>query len=169
MTMGPPLRRLALATHVTVSGGWIGAVIAYLVLDVVATAGRTPGTIRAAYIAMSLIASWAIVPLALASLATGIGMALGTPWGLWRHYWIVISLVLTSIAVVVLLLELPVITSLAQTAADPGTSVQDLRSLPGTWVHSAGGLLILVVVNTLNVYKPRGLTRYGRKRTRDQR
>ncbi len=31
-------------------------------------------------------------------------------------------------------------------------------------VHAAGGLLVLLVIAALSVYKPRGLTRFGRER-----
>jgi hypothetical protein len=41
---------------------------------------------RAAYLAMDLTSRFVIVPLARASLLTGLAQALGTPWGLFRHY-----------------------------------------------------------------------------------
>lgn len=169
MTMRPALRKFALSAHLTASVGWIGAVIAYLVLDIVVTTSQTPETLRAAYVAMDLTTSWAIVPLALTSLATGIVMTLGTKWGLWRHYWVIISLILTILAVVVLLSETRVISYLAQVAADPSTSNDELRALPGTLVHSGGGLVILLVVNVLNIYKPRGMTRYGQRKQHEDR
>jgi potassium/hydrogen antiporter len=52
------------------------------------------------------------------------------------------------------------------------TKPTDLRlaALPGTLLHSGLGLLVLLVVLVLNVYKPRGLTRYGwRKQQRERR
>ncbi|HEX9765526.1 MAG TPA: hypothetical protein VGA36_02110, partial [Nitriliruptorales bacterium] len=103
--MGPGLRKFAFTVHVTVSVGWIGAVAAYLVLDVTTVTSQDPLTLRAAYLAMQWIASLAIVPLAFASLTTGLVMALGTRWGLVRHWWVVFSLVLTVLAIVVLLSE----------------------------------------------------------------
>jgi hypothetical protein len=42
--------------------------------------------VRAAYLAMELIARFVIIPLAFASLLTGLIQSLGTPWGLFRHY-----------------------------------------------------------------------------------
>lgn len=159
--MGPRWRKLVLAVHITVSVGWIGSVAAYIVLDVATVASQDVQTLRAAYVAMHAITTWAIVPLALASLATGIIMALGTKWGLWRHYWVVISLVLTLLATVVLLSETRTISSLADQATDPATTDDDLRALPSTLVHSVGGMVVLLVIQALNIYKPRGLTKYG--------
>lgn len=161
MTMPPRLRKFALAAHITVAVGWIGAVAGYIALDVAAATSRDVRTLRAAYLGMELIAWYVIVPLAVASLLTGLVMALGTRWGLFRHYWVLVSLLLTLIATVVLLAETRTIGYLADTAADPATSDDDLRAFGSTLVHSVGGTVVLVVILVLNVYKPRGMTRYG--------
>jgi hypothetical protein len=169
MLMSPGMRKLALATHLSVSVGWIGAVASYLVLDVTVAISQDPPTVRAAWIGMHLIVSWAILPLAIASLVTGLIMALGTKWGLIRHWWVVISFLLTVIATLVLLPEVGVIAALTATAVDPATSADQLLALPGTLPHSVGGLLVLLVVQVLNVYKPPGLTRYGWRRQQEER
>lgn len=169
MTMTPGLRKFALAAHLTLSVGWVGAVAAYMALDVAAATSQDAQTLRAAYLAMEVIARYVIVPLAFASLGTGLVMSLGTKWGLFRHYWVLISLLLTTIATVVLLVETQTIGHLAGVAADPATSGDDLRALPSTLGHSVGGMVVLVVVLVLNVYKPRGMTRYGQRKQREQR
>ena len=161
MVMRPRLRKFMLAVHLTLSVGWIGAAAAYMVLDIAAVTSRDAQTLRAAFLAMDLIARHAIVPLALASLLTGIVQSLGTKWGLFRHYWVVISLLLTIFATVVLLVETGTISHYAGVAADPTTSGNDLRALGSTLVHSAGGTAVLLVILVLNVFKPRGMTRYG--------
>jgi len=79
--MGPGLRKFALTVHLAFSVGWIGAVVAYLVLGIFAVTSKEAQTIRAAWIAMELTGWSAIVPLAVGSLLTGLVMALGTPWG----------------------------------------------------------------------------------------
>lgn len=114
--MTPGWRKFALTTHLTISLGWIGAVVAYLVLGVSAVTTQDVPTVRAAWRAMELIGWFAIVPLALASLLTGLIMALGTQWGLFRHYWVLFSLVLTVLATVVLLLHMPDVSRLADVA-----------------------------------------------------
>jgi uncharacterized membrane protein len=162
--MGPGLRKLVLAVHLTVSIGWIGAVAAYIALDIVAASGQDAEALRTAYLAMERIARSVIVPLALASLVTGIVISLGSRWGLFRHYWVVISLLLTIFATAVLLREVQVIASYADIAADRSASVDALRALPSTLLHSVGGTVLLLVILVLNIYKPRGLTRYGRRR-----
>jgi hypothetical protein len=169
MTMPPGLRKFALAAHLTLSVGWIGAVAAYTALDVAAATSQDAPTLRAAYLGMELIARNVIVPLALACLLTGLVMALGTKWGLFRHYWVLISLVLTVVAAVVLLVETQTISYFADRAADPATSTDELRALGSTLVHSVGGTLVLLVILVLNVYKPQGMTRYGWRKQQEQR
>ena len=169
MTMTPRLRRFALAAHIALSVGWIGAVAAYIALDVAAATSQDAQTLRAAYLGMELIARYVIVPLAFASLFTGLVMSLGTKWGLFRHYWVLISLLLTIIATLVLLAETQTISYFADIAADPTTSDGDLRALGGTLVHSVGGTVVLLVILVLNVYKPRGMTRYGWRKQQEER
>ena len=169
MTMAPALRKFALAAHLTSSVGWIGAVAGYIALDVAAATSQDAQTLRAAYLAMELIAWYVIVPLALASLLTGLVMSLGTKWGLFRHYWVLISLLLTIIATIVLLVETQTLSYFADIAADPTTSSDDLRALGSTLVHSVGGAVVLLVILVLNVYKPRGMTRYGWRKQQEER
>jgi hypothetical protein len=168
MIMSPRLRKFALATHITLAVGWIGAVAGYIALDVAAATSKDAQTLRACYLAMALIAWYVILPSALASLLTGLVMSLGTKWGLFRHYWVMISLVLTIIATAVLLVETQTISYFADVAADPTTSADDLRALGNTLVHSVGGTVVLLVILVLNVYKPRGMTRYGWRKQHDK-
>ena len=169
MTMTPGLRKFVLATHLGVSVGWVGAVLAYLALDVTVTTSQDPQMLRPAWVAMDLVASRVIVPLAFAALVTGLVMSLGTKWGLFRHWWVLISLLLTLVAILVLLSETRVISASASIAAEATTSVDDLRTLPGTLPHSVGGLVVLLVIQVLNVYKPQGMTRYGWRKQQEQR
>ncbi|GAB4577424.1 MAG: hypothetical protein Fur0022_01550 [Anaerolineales bacterium] len=169
MIMSPSLRKFMLTTHLTFSAGWIGAVAAYLVLDVTVATSQDTQTLRVAYVAMELIARYVIVPLALTSLITGIVQSLGTKWGLFRHYWVLISLLLTILATLVLLSETRTIRFFADIAADPATSSDDLLALGNTLVHSVGGTVVLFVIQVLNVYKPRGLTPYGWRKQQEER
>ena len=103
MTMSPRIRKFALTAHITSSVGWIGAVVAYLALVVATQTSQDTHMVRAAFIAMEPIIRFALVPLAFASLLTGLIMSLGTPWGLFRHYWVLAKLLLTVLATLVLL------------------------------------------------------------------
>src|SRR5687768_2257679 len=167
--MSPPIRKLALTVHLTSSVGWIGAVVAYLALGVSAVTGQDAQTVRAAWIAMEMIGWFVIVPLALAALLTGLVMSLGTPWGLFRHYWVVITLVLTIFSTVILMLHMPTVSYLAAVAREAGAvDLANSGGHGGDLFHAGAGLLVLLVITTLNVYKPRGLTPYGWRKQQEQ-
>lgn len=163
--MPPRLRKVVLTTHIITSVGWLGAVAAYIALDVTTVTSQDVQTVRGAYVAMELAVRYAIVPLALASVLIGIINALGTPWGLFRHYWVLVKLLLTIVATIVLLVEVRSVSYLA----DLATTSADPRGLSNTLVHSGGGMLILLTTTILSVFKPRGLTRYGWRKQRQQR
>lgn len=169
MTLSPGLRKFALAVHLTLSVGWFGAVAAYLALDVTTATSQDAPTLRASYLGMESIARYVIVPLAVSSFLSGLVMSLGTKWGLFRHYWVLISLLLTVIATAVLLLETRMVSAFADMAADPATSPEHLRAMPSTLAHSVGGAVVLLVILVLNVYKPQGMTRYGWRKQQEKR
>jgi hypothetical protein len=167
MTMPAGLRKFTLTVHLSCSVGWVGAVVAYLALGISAVTSQNAETVRAAWIAMELTGWFVIVPLAVAALLTGLVVALGTPWGLFRYYWVLITLMLTILATVILLLHMPTVSSLADMAR--AADAADLRRLGGDLVHPGLGLVVLLAIMVLNVYKPRGLTRYGWRKQQEQR
>ena len=165
MRMGPRLRRAALAAHVTTSVGWFGAVLVFLAVALIGLSARDPLAVRGAYVLMEQ-ASWLVlVPLACASLVTGVVQSLGTSWGLFRHYWVLFKLVLTVLATLVLLAYLPTFELMARTAADPGADLAAVRNASPV-LHAGAALLVLLAATVLAVHKPRGLTRYGWRKTR---
>ena len=168
MTLTPRLRKLALTAHVTSSVGWIGAVIVYLALAVVGLTSDDAQTVRGAYLVMDSAASLTLVPLALASLLTGLVSSLGTPWGLFRHYWVLFKLVINLFATVVLLTYMETFRAMAAAAADSTNDLALVRN-PSPVVHSVLALLVLLVAAVLAVYKPRGMTRYGWRKQHEQR
>lgn len=166
MSMTSGVRKLVLTAHLTLSVGWIGTVVAYLALGLLAVNTSDPANIRSAWIAMELIGWFVIVPLAVASSLTGLAMALGTKWGLFRHYWVSISFFLTLAATVVLILHMPSVSSTADVARRAEGDL--LESLGGDLGHPAVGLVILLMVQALNIYKPKGLTRYGWRKQQEE-
>jgi hypothetical protein len=167
MIMRARLRKFALTIHLTCSVGWIGTVIAYLALVLAAMTSTDPRTLLATWIAMEIIGWYVIVPLALASLLSGLVMALGTQWGLFRHYWVVFSLVLTILATMVLLVHMQTVSDMAGIAVE--TTSATMGGLSGEFVHAGLGLLVLLVIQVLNMYKPRGMTAYGQRKQRERR
>jgi hypothetical protein len=165
MTLTPRLRKFVFTAHVVSSVGWIGAVVAYLALVAAALTSPDAQTVRAAFLAMELT-YFVLVPLAFVALLTGVVQSLGTTWGLFRHYWVIFKLLLTVLATFVLLLNMQTVSSLADVAARDSA---DLPGAGGQLLHAGVGLLVLLVTATLAVYKPRGMTRYGRRRQHELR
>ncbi len=168
MTMPPPLRKFALTAHVTSSVGWLGAVVVFLALAVVGLTSQDAQTVRGAYLVMEPAAWFVLVPLAFASLLTGIVQSLGTRWGLFRHYWVLFKLLITVFATIVLLIYMQTFRFMAGVAADPSADLGVVRNASPA-LHAALGLLVLLVATVLAVYKPRGMTRYGRRKQQEER
>lgn len=170
MTMPPGLRRFALTAHVTVSVGWLGAVAVFLVLGIVAMTSADVQMVRAAYLVMEPTAWFVLSPLAFASLISGLIQSLGTEWGLARHYWVLFKLVINVGAVAVLLMYTNTLASLADAAAKPDFSSDDLGAMRASpTIHSGLALALLLAATVLAVYKPRGMTPYGLRKRRDRR
>jgi uncharacterized membrane protein YuzA (DUF378 family) len=106
MTLSPLFRKFMLTAHITFSVGWLGAVAVFLVLAVTGLCSHNALLVRAAYLAMGLSGWFVIVPSSFAALLTGVVQAVGTPWGLFRHYWVLVKLLLTLAATVLLLVHM---------------------------------------------------------------
>ena len=160
MTMRPGVRRAALVGHVTSSVGWLGAVAAFLALAVAALHTADDARMRALYVAMEVLGWAVLVPLAATSLLSGVVQSLGTPWGLFRHWWVIVKLLITVVATGILLAYTSTLSLLADAARERGGSVGLLPSTSPV-LHSGAALLVLLAAAALSVYKPRGLTRHG--------
>ena len=164
--MTPRIRKLTLTTHVIVSVGWLGAVAAYLALAITAFTSRDAQMVRAAYFAMELIGWFVIVPCSLAALLTGLVQSLATDWGLFRHYWILAKFFLTVGGITILLMHIPVVSRISGVATETRLLDAALAKVPNATfvIHAGGGFAVLLAATTLSVYKPLGLTPYGRRR-----
>lgn len=157
--MTPRWRKALLATHLFASVGWVGAVLGYIGLGVAAETSTDPATIRAVWLSFQILGWWVLVPQALVTLLTGVALALVTRWGLLKHYWVVTSLLVTSLGTVVLVLHLPDVSATAEMTRT--ASPTQLLGVGGDLPHPTIGLVLLLLVLILNVYKPSGLTRRG--------
>src|ERR687891_1312272 len=160
MVFAPALRKFTFATHVTSSVGWVGAVIVFLAMVVIGLSSPDERTVRGAYLVMAPAAWFVLVPLAHASLFSGIALSLGTPWGLIRHYWVVIKLAITLFSTVILLIYMGTFRQMAGVAADPVVELELVRN-PSPLLHAILALVLLISATVLAIYKPFGMTPYG--------
>jgi uncharacterized membrane protein len=165
--MPPGLRKFALTAHITSSVAWFGAALAFLGISVVGLTSQDDQTVRGAYLVMEPAAWLVLVPLAFASFLTGLVMSLGTVWGLFRHYWVVFKLLITVFAMVVLLIYMGTFRDMADVAAEPSAELGMVRNVSPA-LHSTLAALLLLVATVLALYKPRGMTPYGRRKQHEQ-
>jgi hypothetical protein len=169
--MSPANRKFMLTMHIAVSVGWLGAVVAFLVLALAAITSADVQTLSAAYLSMAVMARFTLVPLSFASLLTGLILSLRTKWGLLQHYWVVMKLVINVVASVLLLMYLQTLNFFAGIAAQTSWSNSDLVLLqsPSPLLHSGAAALLLLIATILSVYKPQGLTHYGWRKQQQRR
>ncbi|MGW6703841.1 hypothetical protein ACWGDE_02950 [Streptomyces sp. NPDC054956] len=153
---------MALVAHVGASVGWLGAVLCFLALALVGVTSSDPGTVRGVYLVMEPVAWFTLVPLAFASLVTGLAQSWVTPWGLFRHYWVMFKLGITVVCTGVLLLYMRTFEAMAQVAASDAPT-EAVRN-PSPFIHAALALLALAAAMVLSVFKPKGVTRRGQRR-----
>ena len=160
--MTPALRRFTFTTHITSSVGWVGAALVFLALAVIGFTSDDPVKVRGAYLLMAPAAWCVLVPLAHASLLSGIALSLGTTWGLFRYYWVVLKLGITVFATVILLIYMGTFREMAGVAADPVVDLAAVRSASPI-VHAILALVLLLAATVLGVCKPFGMTAYGER------
>jgi hypothetical protein len=166
--MTPALRRLTFTTHITSSVGWIGAVMAFLALAVIGFTSNDEVKVRGSYLLMAPAAWFVLVPLAHASLLSGIILSLGTTWGLFRNYWVVLKLGITVFSTVILLVYMGTFRQMAGVAADPVLDLAAVRNASPI-LHAILALILLIAATVLGVYKPFGMTAYGRRKQDERR
>jgi hypothetical protein len=152
--LSPRMRKALVAAHVLVGVGWFGIVAAKLVLEIVAARTDSPDIARAGYVYLAALDRAAFPPAAVATILTGVVLSLGTAWGLFRHWWIVVKLVL-SVAVVVTGVAFVGAWTEAALAADTVA-----RSASGRLIGAAvAPLLMLGAATIISVFKPWGQIR----------
>ena len=142
--------------------------MAFLALAVIGFVSDDEVKVRGAYLLMAPAAWFVLVPLAHASLLSGIVLSLGTTWGLFRYYWVVLKLGITVFATVILLIYMGTFRLMAGVAADPVLDLAAVRSASPI-LHAILALILLLAATVLGVYKPFGMTAYGKRKHKEQR
>lgn len=157
-------KRSLSVVHISASVGWIGAIVAFLVLAVQGINANNTVSMKAAYLAMAWTSCYALVPFGAVAFVSGILESLSTAWGLLRYYWIVIKLMLTIGANIALWLHMQPILALASTASNSFGRIPSLdHAREQLIVDACVALTLLLTMTALSVVKPRGMTAMGRK------
>lgn len=103
------IRKFALTAHIAFSVGWFGSAVVYLAIALDCLGKKEVQALAYGVASLEFIGWFVIVPLGLAALITGLVQSLGSEWGLFRYYWILVKFALTIGAVTILLLHMPAV------------------------------------------------------------
>jgi hypothetical protein len=148
-TLARPARAALRTAHVVLGVGWTGLALVMLALPVALLVGGT-GAHTAFVLGVMGVVGGATIPFfAVGTVLTGVVAGLGTPWGVFRHRWVVAK---TVLALAVIVSSVAVSTRLLDTArATEGSAA--LWWLVGV---SAAHQVALVASTVLSVEKPGG-------------
>ncbi|MEU3982142.1 DUF2269 family protein [Streptomyces sp. NPDC026672] len=160
MTLRRPARRALLVVHVVASACWLGLSLGLLALGTTAATTGSPPAVEASVRAMKLFADWLVLPVALLTLLSGLGLSLGTPWGLARHRWVVVKFWLTLATTAATAFVLRPAVNSASAAVVAGGPLPEPRDVLMGPVVSLSAYVFMTVISVL---KPWGPTRRGRR------
>ncbi len=159
--LSPRARKVWLTLHVGISVGWLGLGLAMSALALTGLLAETHAVRHGAYELMHIFDLTIVIPSMMLSIITGLVTALCTPWGLLKHWWVLVKFVIS--------LAIP-----AAAAAFQARWIIELAARTQDPAAQPGGLGVAVAVcmvcyttllwtaTTLSVVKPWGRTRWGR-------
>jgi hypothetical protein len=144
-----------LTIHVAMSVGWLGLDGALVALEITGLSTAHPAIRAGIGAAMAVIACWVLIPVVFASLASGLVLALSTPWGLGRYWWVLVKCgiagALTATGLTFLVPQLPALVAGGGEPAGMQTLIARVLAL-----------VLLLAATGLSVIKPWGKTPRGR-------
>ncbi|ASU84446.1 hypothetical protein CDO52_18035 [Nocardiopsis gilva YIM 90087] len=147
-----------MSIHVIASVGWLGVHGSMLALT--ASTLAAPEFIPAAYTAAGALSSMLVLPLSAMALVSGLVLAIGTPWGLFRYYWVAAKLALTTLLFLGSNFSIgaevrAVATAVAMEGATAVTPLDQTRTVGALAVS----FCVIVIVTLLSTVKPFGRIR----------
>jgi len=164
----PRIRKALLAAHITSSVGWLGIISVMATMAIAAASADGSEFVGSAYRMMLLVDETFLGPAHQLALLTGVALAAGTRWGVWRRRWVAAKLALLLGMMLVGSLLLQDLALEAHAMVEAGRPVAEIRNEVGLLlaVLTPLGPLTGITATLLSVYKPGGLTRYGRRQSR---
>ncbi|MDQ0061668.1 hypothetical protein [Paenibacillus harenae] len=153
-------KQLLVAIHVISVASWIGGTLGMLLLGIYLQSADSGDQLAYTLASMEVIDENLLKYPALLTLLTGILLSVWTQWGLVKHYWVVIKLVLTVTTILLGILYLDNWTmSLADMIQDMGFASQS-QKFRSTWSSiismSSFNLFCLLFMVFVTYYKPFG-------------
>ena len=140
------------------SVGWLGAALAMMTLALRGLLSPDPALRVGAYETMHFFDLAVNAPLSVSMLTTGILCSVLTPWGLIRHWWVLVKLALSAgLLLSVPFLSAPRLRTLSRTIpteTEPSGAAGEVLAI------SITGVTVLTVITVVSVFKPWGRTRW---------
>jgi hypothetical protein len=99
-------RRGTLTVHIVSAGAWLGIDVIVAVLVVAGWFADDVALRSLAYRALAVFVVWPMLAAGLVCLLTGVVLGLGSKWGLFRYWWVVIKLLLNLVLCTLVLVAL---------------------------------------------------------------
>nr|WP_232327784.1 PDR/VanB family oxidoreductase [Kibdelosporangium sp. MJ126-NF4]CEL13128.1 Flavodoxin reductases (ferredoxin-NADPH reductases) family 1; Vanillate O-demethylase oxidoreductase [Kibdelosporangium sp. MJ126-NF4]CTQ98817.1 Flavodoxin reductases (ferredoxin-NADPH reductases) family 1; Vanillate O-demethylase oxidoreductase (EC 1.14.13.-) [Kibdelosporangium sp. MJ126-NF4] len=164
--LSPRLRKAVLTVHVVGSIAWLGIITLQSALAAVArTVGNDVALLRSLYEAQYIVDNLFLGKTSFVALFSGLALALGTPWRLTHHRWVVAKFALTVTVMILPIVVYHPVLDRGYALVLEGRTADDVSSALGFWgLLPALGVssLMLLVAAVLSMYKPGGRTRLGR-------
>ena len=144
--------KVALTAHILTAVGWFGIAVVVAFCGLAAAASDDRVLASALYRTMET-APWLSIPAGLSAVATGVLLGLGTSFGLVRHWWVVVKIV---IAAAVIVTDAVLVGHVAHDAVAG-------RVGPPLYGSTIAHVVVLGVATVLSVFKPRSHTPWGRR------
>ncbi|WP_410663302.1 hypothetical protein [Amycolatopsis sp. lyj-84] len=165
--LSPGKRKLWVMLHVGLSVSWLGIAVAMVVLSTVGYTTESAGLRHASYELMHVFDLFIVIPTMMLSILTGLVVSLGSKWGLVKHWWVLLKLLIALAIPAVAIVESQWVQELAERTTDPAAE-------PG-----GTGLTLMICMiafsaalwtaTYLSVFKPGGKTRWGARNTERER
>jgi hypothetical protein len=152
MKLPPRWRKLVLTAHVITAVGWLGVDLVLLTFGISGLAGADPELV---YPAQSYIGRMLFAPLSALVWLIGVVNALVTPWGLVKHWWVLVKLLVTTLMLCLVVFSLyPALTEAGSLAAE-----LPRRDRINMVVAPSVSTSLLIFATGLSTYKPWGRVR----------
>ncbi|MGI8331352.1 hypothetical protein ACRYCC_15430 [Actinomadura scrupuli] len=160
-------RKVWLTLHVGVSVGWLGLSLAMAALAIAGAVIGDHPVRHGAYELMHVFDLTIVIPSVVLTLVSGLVLSLGTPWGLIRHRWVLLKLVISLIIPITATVQKTWIEQLQERTRDPAGETGGVGL--ALTVTTICYMLLLWTAVVLSIYKPGGRTRWGRPSGRTKR
>lgn len=135
--------------------------MAFLILSITAVSTNDEGILKACYISMNVLAKTSVRASAIGALVTGILLSVLTPWGLFKHYWIIAKEGLTILAIIVGPIGMVswTLKAVTLTTSDGLNALQDPAFIVNSgqmWVGITLQIISIVAMFAISIFKPWG-------------